>query len=342
MEQKLVVGVIGLGFGKSHMQAAIAYGAEIAAVCDINVERLNTRCDENNIPQEVRCTDWHDVLNNERINAVIIATPDQLHREMAVAFLEAGKNVLCEKPLSLTREDMKAVIDATKKTNAKCMVGQICRFTPAFVKAKELIDAGEIGELFFVESEYAHDYEKMFRSAPADYWRTDPLRHGVVGGGCHAVDLLRWIAGDPCEVVAYGVHKMLPMVPYDDTTVSLLKFPNKVVGKVLVSTGCKRNYTMRSLFYGTRGTIICDNTSDHMQLFKIGEDGISVNEQPEIIPIDINNHNALREFEVFADHILNDTPVKMSALEGAKSIEICLSIVKSSELEEKVIPNYEF
>ena len=341
MENKLIVGVIGLGFGRSHMRAVIAYGAELAAVCDINEERLNARCDEDNIPKEIRCTDWHDVLNNDRINTVIIATPDQLHREMAIAFLDAGKHVLCEKPLALTREDMDAIIAASKRSKAKCMVGQICRFTPAFVKAKELIDAGAIGELFYVESEYAHDYEEMFRNNP-NYWRSDPLRHGVVGGGCHAVDLLRWIAGDPTEVFAYGVHKMLPMVPYDDTTISVIKFPNNVVGKVFVSTGCKRNYTMRSLFYGTKGTIICDNTSDHMQLFRVEENAIKAKDEPEIIPIDINNHNTFHEFTVFADHIINDTPVKMSAYEGAKTIEICLSIVKSSEIEQAVRPNYNF
>ena len=340
MEQKLIVGVIGLGFGGTHLKAAMDYGAEIAAVCDKNPVAL-AALDKWSIPAERRFTDWHDLLTIDSLNVVIIASPDQLHREMAVAFLEAGKNVLCEKPLALTREDMDAIIDATKKSTAKCMVGQICRFTPAFAKAKELITEGVIGDLFYVESEYAHDYEHMFRANP-NYWRSDPLRHGVVGGGCHAVDLLRWIAGDPYEVFAYGVHKMLPMVPYDDSTIALLKFPNDVVGKVFVSTGCKRDYTMRSLFYGTKGTIICDNTSDHMTLFKVGEDGMTVEKEPTIIPIDVNNHNALREFEVFADHLVNDTPVKMSALEGAKSVEVCLSIVKSSEIEEKVIPNYNF
>jgi predicted dehydrogenase len=132
------------------------------------------------------------------------------------------------------------------------------------------------------------------------------------------------------------------MVPYDDTTISILKFPNNVIGKIFVSTGCKRNYTMRTLLYGTKGTIICDNTSDHMQLFTIGEDGMSVNEKPEIIPIDVNNHNALQEFHVFADAILNDTPVPTNAIEGAKSVEVCLSIVESAETDQKVFPNYQF
>jgi predicted dehydrogenase len=341
MNKKLTVGVIGLGFGRQHLQAAIDFGAEIAAICDTNPEKLEKYRAEHNLPAEVCYTDYRDVIANARLDAVIIATPDQLHREVAVAFLEAGVHVMCEKPLALTREDMNAIVAATQKTDKKFMVGQICRFTPAFAKAKELVEAGTIGELYYVESEYAHDYEKMLRSVPK-HWRTDPLRHGVIGGGCHAVDLLRWIAGDPTEVTAYGVHKLLPMVPYDDTTISILKFPNNVIGKIFVSTGCKRNYTMRTLLYGTKGTIICDNTSDHMQLFTIGEDGMSVNEKPEIIPIDVNNHNALQEFHVFADAILNDTPVPTNAIEGAKSVEVCLSIVESAETDQKVFPNYQF
>ena len=112
MEKKLIVGVIGLGFGRSHLQAAMNRGAEIAAVCDVNEERLTARCDELGIPQEKRFTDWHIVLEKDEINVVIIASPDQLHREMCVACLEAGKNVLCEKPLALTREDMNAIIAA--------------------------------------------------------------------------------------------------------------------------------------------------------------------------------------------------------------------------------------
>ena len=339
--EKLVVGVIGLGFGRQHLQAAVDYGAEIGAICDLKPEKLKQYGDLHAIPEERRVTDWHDVLNNARINTVVIATSDQLHREMAVAFLEADKNVLCEKPLSLTREDMRAIVAASKKTSAKFMVGQIARFTPSFQKAKELIENGVIGELYYVESEYAHDYEKMLRSVEK-HWRTDPARHGVIGGGCHAVDLLRWIAGDPTEVTAYGVHKLLPMVPYDDTTISILRFPNNVIGKIFVSTGCKRNYTMRTLFYGTRGTIICDNTSDHMELFTIGDDGMSVGEKPEIIPIDVNNHNALREFEVFANHIINDTPVDTDVIEGAKTVDVCLAIVDSSVSGKSICLDYRF
>ena len=139
MATKLTVGVIGLGFGRQHLKAALDYGAEIGAICDILPEKLQTYGELYNIPEERRVTDWHDVLNNPEIDTVIIATPDQIHREMSVAMLEVGKNVLCEKPLALTREDMVAIAKASQVSTGKFMVGQIARFTPAFIKAKEFL-----------------------------------------------------------------------------------------------------------------------------------------------------------------------------------------------------------
>ncbi len=336
--KKLTVAVIGLsGMGRSHLDAAIKYGAQIGAICDINEETLKLAGDKFGIPEEKRFTDHMDIVSDPAVDAVIIVTPDQLHREMCERFLAAGKHVLCEKPLALTRADMSAIIAAAQKSGRKCMVGQICRFTPAFAKAKELLDSGAIGELYFVESEYAHDYAPFLQS-----WRADPLRHGVIGGGCHAIDLLRWYAGDPEEVFAYGTHKLLPQVSYDDATISVLKFPNGVIGKVFVSTGCKRPYTMRTLLYGTKGTVICDNTSDHMELYTVGEDGVNIKKEPEIIRLEIKNHNACREFEVFADALLYGATLEMTALEGAKSVEVGLSIVESSKTGSPVRPNYTF
>ena len=337
MSKKLNVAVIALKMGQKHAEAVAASNSNLYAICDIDEKLLGEFGDKLGVPAEARYTDYKKLVNDPALDAVIIATPDQLHRPMCEEFLAAGKHVMCEKPLALTREDLNAILAAARKTDKKFMVGQICRFTPAFKKAKEIIDAGTIGELFFVESEYAHDYHKIMFD-----WRCDPNRHGVVGGGCHAVDLLRWIAGDPEEVFAYGSHKLLPMVDFDDATVSVLKFPNGVVGKVFVSTGCKRPYTMRTLFYGTKGTIICDNTSPTMQLYTLGEDGISVNPEPEVIEININSHNTVGEFAVFEDAILNGTPLLMTGEQGAKTVAACMAIVESAKTGKPVKPDYNF
>ncbi|MBQ8183456.1 MAG: Gfo/Idh/MocA family oxidoreductase [Clostridia bacterium] len=335
MEKKLVVANIGMMFGMAHVEGAMGYGAEIAAICDCNEETLRAAGEKYGIPEEKWVTDYMDIVNNKDINVVSVAIPDQDHKKVACDLLRAGKHVLCEKPLALTREDIEEIVKVADESGCKFMVGQICRFTPAFEKAKELIESGTIGEVYFAESEYAHDYMAFLKG-----WRADPARHGVVGGGCHAVDLLRWLVGDPEEVFAYGTHKLLPQVDYDDATIAIMKFRENVAGKVFVSTGCKRDYTMRTVIYGTKGTIICDNTSPTMTLFVVGEDGLA--HDPQIIDIEVNNHNAVKEFSVFADAIVNDKPVATDAREGAKTVEVCLAIVESAKTGKIVKPNYNF
>lgn len=335
MDKKLKVANIGMKFGMCHVEGAMNYGAEIAAICDCDEENLRFAGERYGIPEEKRFTDYMDIVNNEDINVVTVAIPDQQHKKVSCDLLRAGKNVLCEKPLALTRDDIEEIIKTADESGAKFMVGQICRFTPAFEKAKEIIESGTIGEVYFAESEYAHDYMKL-----CDTWRADPDRHGVIGGGCHAIDLLRWLVGDPKEVFAYGTHKLLPQVAYDDATIAIMKFDENVAGKVFVSTGCKRDYTMRTVIYGTKGTLICDNTSPTMTLFVTDEEGVT--KEPQTIDVTVNNHNAAKEFDVFADAILNDKPVITDAREGAKTVAVCLAIVESAKTGKVVKPNYDF
>ena len=336
MAKKLRVANIGMKFGMSHVEGALGCeDAEIVALCDNNEENLRFAGERYNIPEEKWFTDYMDIVNNPDVDVVTVATPDQQHVKISCDLLRAGKHVLCEKPLALLREDLEEIIKVADETGKKFMVGQICRFTPSFEKAKEIVETGVIGDLYFIESEYAHDYMKL-----VDNWRADPDRHGVIGGGCHAVDLIRWIAGDPIEVFAYGTHKLLPTVAYDDATIAVMKFDENTAGKVFVSTGCKRDYTMRTVIYGTKGTLICDNTSPTMTLFTVDEEGVT--KEAEIIDVTVNNHNAVKEFDVFADAILNDKPIMTDAREGAKTVEVCRSIVESSKTGVPVKPNYNF
>jgi len=323
--QKLRFGVISAsGMAQAHMNAVVTNkNAVLAAVCDIDESRLDA-CRE--LYDCDFYTDYWDILKRDDIDAVIISTPDQLHREMSVNALKAGKHVLCEKPMALTEEDCLAMVQAADKSDKKFMIGQICRYTPGFYEAKKMIDQGEIGELFFVETEYAHDYSRI---SGLGGWRLDPLRHGFLGGGCHAVDLALWIAGRPTEVMAYSNKKMLKDWPTDDCTIAILKFPNDVIGKVFVSTGCKRNYTMRSVFYGSKGTIITDNTSPHMQVFKT--DASCGFTTPMLYPLKINNHNAVGEVGDFIDRIINHQPIATTAREGAATVFAALAAIRSSK-----------
>lgn len=337
--RKLGFGVISASFmAKEHMKAVkFNRNAELRAICDIDAQKAAQVAEEMGVSQYY--TDYRELLKQEDIDVIIIATPDGIHPEQTIAALEAGKHVLCEKPMALTVEECRSMIEASKRTGRKLMIGQICRYTPGFRLAKNMIEDGVIGELFFVESEYAHDYSDI---PGAGNWRIDParLRYPFLGGGCHAVDLLRWIAGDPYEVTAYSSRKVLKSWPVDDCTIAIMRFPGEVLGKVFVSIGCKRGYTMRSVFYGDKGTIIADNTSSYITVYKqcicpsgkIFDESGKVQEESIAMkyPVNLNSHNTIDEVNEFIDIILNDREVLTDGRQGTATVAACLAAVESA------------
>lgn len=332
-----VVGVSGIG--AMHIRGIKEIeNATLSVICDISEEIAKKRAEENGVSRYE--TDYYKMLKDGGFDAVIICTPDQLHREQAIAAIEHGYHVLCEKPLALNMEDCRAICNAASLSNKKFMVGQVCRKAPGFMLAKQLYDKGEIGELFFMESEYAHDYAHLISS---NNWRTDPvnLRPAVIGGGCHAIDLIRWFAGNPTEVFAYANHKTLLDWPVDDFTVGIMKFANGVIGKVMTSIGCKRNYSMRTVIYGTKGTIITDNTSDSITLFREVKNDAGKHEIiSESLPVDISSHNVTSEIRELCDAIMNEEKIETDSFEGANTVAVGCAMVRSAATGKPEIPEY--
>ncbi len=320
------VAIIGCGPMSTihHIPAILALeNVTLYAICDDDADVLAKAHEQTQESKAI--INYKELVNDEKLDAVLIVTPDQLHLEMTEAFLRAGKAVLCEKPMALTVDECVRMMEIEKETNGKLTIGQICRSTPSFKRAKELIDEGRIGELTFIEGEYAHNYA---HSRGNRDWRLHPLRHILIGGGCHSIDLLRWIAGDPIEVFGYHNHKSLTDWPTPDTCVALFKFPNDVCGKVFASSGVKRPYTMRTVFNGTKGTIICDNTSSTLELYE-DVPGKEWWKTPEIIKVEIDNHNSKQEILEFLNALVEDKPMPISSAEGAKTVVAACAAVES-------------
>ncbi len=339
--KKVKFAVVGVGgLGRAHMRGILNNSdiAEIEAICDINEEFLKSRGDEFGV--ERRYTDFYKMLDDGGFDCVILVTPDQIHREHAVAACDKGYHVLCEKPLAQTVEDCYAMIEAAKRNNVKFMTGQVCRKAPEFVKLKEVIDSGELGELFYVESEYAHDYQFLGKA-----WRWDPvnLRYSIIGGGCHALDLLRWLAGDPEKVMALANRKVLTDWPVDDCTIAVMQFPNNVVGKIYCGIGVKRNYTMRTCIYGTKGTAIVNGNNDGKVLVyrhAVTDNGehIYPDKTYNVVP---HSHNVTAEIKDMALAIINDTALECDAVEGSNTVALGLACVESAAKGgEPVVPRY--
>lgn len=329
-KQKIGVGVIGLRMGRSHLAgyAKNPY-TEIVGVCDVDKTLLGTVASE--YGAKLAAADYRRLLESADIDLVSVASPDYYHAEQSVAAMEAGKDVICEKPLTLTMAEANAIIDAVERTGRRFMIGQVCRFAPGFVLAKKMVDRGDVGELYLVESEYAHHYG---HARGVGDWRVDPRREPFIGGGCHAVDLLRWIAGDAVDAHAFANHKCLTDWPVNDCMVAIYRFNRDILGKVMVSIGCTRPYTMRSVFYGTEGTIVCDNTSPEIQL--CSRPNISGPPKFATFPVNIASHNVGAEIDEMVDCILNDKPVVTDVYQGAQTVATCLAAVESARTGQTV------
>ncbi|MBQ5746935.1 MAG: Gfo/Idh/MocA family oxidoreductase [Clostridia bacterium] len=317
--------------------------AELVAICDVVPSQMEHYRKTFPMDDKDCYTDYREILKRDDVDAVIVCASDEAHRNITVDALRAGKDVLCEKPMALKVDECREMIKVAEEMGKRLMIGQVCRKAPGFIKAKELVEKGEIGEVFFMESEYAHDYCEI---PGINNWRKVPERQPIIGGGCHAVDLMRWILGDPSEAFAYANHKMLPGWPIDDCVVSVLKFPNDVIGKVFTSIGCKRKYTMRTVIYGSKGTIITDNTSETISLFREVIDGEKSlygvhNQTIEMkIPVSIDSHNMTEEIRDFINCINNDLPADPDGKQGFYTVAVCDAIVRSSKTGEKITIDY--
>ena len=336
-EKKLNVALIGCGqIASTHIPAILAKKeCNLYAICDSATDdRMQKAMEKVGMPdfcKEHAFTDYRDLVDDPNIDIAVIITDDYTHCEITCAFLRAGKDVLLEKPMALNNEECAIMRQAEKESGRRLMVGQVGRYANLYKKAKALVSEGAIGELVYVEGEYAHDYKKSRGYAD---WRVTPQRNGMIGGGCHAVDFLRWIAGDPEEVFAYSNHKYLTDWPANDTTIAVFKFPNNVIGKIFCSIGVKRNKANRFCLYGTEGTIIGENGQD-LKLFQVDKNGNNFT-FPKLVPYPHNSHNMTGEFSDFVDALLQNRPCPISSHDGASTVAVCCAAVEAAQKGQPV------
>lgn len=334
---RLGVGIVGLGMGFSHLKAwQNNPHIEIKGVCDLDEQLLESIAKKFQTGKMTK--NYKDLLKEKDIDIISICTPDNLHAIQSIEALRAGKHVLCEKPMVRTMEECEWVVNEVERTAFKFMTGQEVRFTPLFLKMKDLIQRGDLGEVFFVEADYIHNMEK---AGGKGNWRSDPkIRHPFLGGGCHPIDLLRYLQGDVKEVFAYANHKAASWRKTDDCIIATLKFQNGCVGKVLVTIGSKRPYAINCSVYGTKGTIIGSNVDQKAKLFldKIQEAGQDFMK----MPIKVATHAVSTEIDHFVDSIINDKQPLIDVYEGAKTVATSLAVIESAKTGNPIQVNNEF
>lgn len=228
---------------------------EIVAVQARNEDRVRSTAAAHGIPQWT--TDVDEIVASDVINAVYIASPVFLHAGQTVAVARAGKHVLCEKPMALTAAECEQMIAACKEAGVILMPAFMLRFNPAHIEIKNLLESGGIGQVITLKAQFGFWYPP----GPG-IWRQ--VRRLAGGGaladvGSHAIDLLRFFAG---EVVSVAAHTPTLTFDYDvdDVSTLLLRFASGAIGFVDAYFNAKR-LENRLEIVGTEGTIIAETLS---------------------------------------------------------------------------------
>lgn len=236
--------------------------AKIIAVCDPIEETANAAAQELEIDKYY--TDYKDVMADETVDAVIVATPTKYHCEIVIAAAAAHKHILCEKPMAMTVEECNCMDEAAKKNGVILQLAFMRRFDASFIAAKKMIDAGEIGDVVMVRS------NTRGPSIPKPWMYDISKSNGPLAEvNSHDIDSLRWFTGGDFKTVfAIGGNYRCPDAKEDfpdfyDNVVLNASFTNGCQGIIDGAQGVLYGYDARCEILGTKGCIYLGNTKEN-------------------------------------------------------------------------------
>ncbi len=241
-------GLIGAGgIGKIRAEAiAKSPVCELVAVSDLDETRARTAA-----PGAKYYADANDVIAAQKVDAIIISTPPPLHEPLAIAAAKAGKHVLVEKPMAATPEACERMIAAALAAGTLLTVGYNHRYFEALKLVRDVVASGEIGKLSHVRAYTGHAGLAEFK-APWMYDKDVMGGGALMDNGTHVVDLVRYIMGDPTEVVGFATNKVWHL-GVEDEGIALLRTAEGTTASIEASWHEWRGYRFHIEAYGDRG-----------------------------------------------------------------------------------------
>jgi len=274
----LNAGVIGMGVGEKH---ALAYenhkNTVLKTVCDFEHEKLkelNTK-----FPNVYIETKDQSILENEDIDIVSIASYDNYHCDQIIQALNNGKHVMAEKPLCMNREEMGKIQAAHKKNKGiRLSANHVLRTNSRFIRFKNDIQAGEFGEVYFLEGDYYWGrLQKLFE------WRSEMEFYSIIlGAAIHMIDLVMWLLDSkPISVQAMGndIANQGTKLQFNSFAVVLLNFENGTIAKITGNGCCVHPHFHGMKIFGTKQTAIHNrNGAFYLNTSEPGSKSIPISE----------------------------------------------------------------
>ncbi len=327
------IGVIGLGrMGRlyTRMLTTQINGVRLHAVAEVNGSAQSQVVDELSVSHAF--ADSSELIALPELDAVVITTPTNTHRDLVIAAAEAGKAIFCEKPLALTLEETRVALESVARAQVPLQVGFMRRFDAAYQKAKTSIDSGQIG------------YPVTFKSLSRDPFcpqpeYADPAKSGglILDMAIHDFDLARWLMSSEVErVTAEGttlVCKVLETVGDIDNAVINLRFMSGALGNVEVSRNAFYGYDIRTEVLGSEGAVMV-GVHQHTPVLLLTRAGAQYDTTPYLME---RFGDAYRtQLQHFIDCLTHGRPPLVSGADALAAYEIGVAATRSYQTGRSV------
>lgn len=355
MAKQFKMGVIGLGMGINMLPVNKREDIPIAVTQIAGVPAQKAMMDGLKSQYALeRCTDnYLEMIEDPSIDIIGVFTPDPLHFEQCVAALEAGKHVVCTKPMVVSLEQAKETVRLVDKKGVKFLVGQTMRYEPQFAALRTMYDTGDLGDVFMGDAHYVHDMRPVIAATP---WRGEMPQDMIYGGLAHPIDAMRWFFGDVEEVHALGCQTDFLVAPsgkkYGDMSNYMvnLKFKSGVIARCFGAYGLVHPPMpmMGISLYGTKGSAVAEFSDFLGGKVKATFDKYEIKSQfeslypPETEGAFGHGRTSLRYLEHFGKCLLSDTEPQPSVREGAKTVSTCSAAYESMKTGQIVKVYNEF
>ena len=324
MKKNYGFGIVGCGvIGDDHIQAVIkTEGIHLTAVCDANPVLLEQCCKKYNVKGY---TALEDLLADDHVDVVTIATPSGTHADIGMKAARAGKHVITEKPIDITLEKADALISACRKNGVKLSCIFQNRYNRAAVQLKRAIEDGTLGKIHF-----GAGHVKWYRDAA--YYRNSGWRGtwAMDGGGAlinqsiHTIDLLLYLMGEVESVAGMCGAYTHPGIEVEDTGVAILRFCSGAVGILEGTTSCYPGYGTRIDICGDQGSVVVQDRVVSKWDLRSGEPY-----RPDLTLPERGNHAI--QFLDMVRAIETGTEPEINGFEARRALEVVLAIYRSNQ-----------
>ena len=328
----LKTAVIGVGsMGKNHARVySQLSGSTLVAVSDVNPQVVETTAAQFAVRPY---TDYREMLQKEKPDAVSIAVPTALHEKVALDTLEAGCHILIEKPIAATLDEGKNIIEAARKFNRILMIGHIIRFNPALQLLKQKLDAGDLGRIFQIFCRRAGPFPARIRDVGV-----------VIDLAPHDVDIMRYLTGsDPKRLYAEIEQRI--HTEHEDLLFGLLRFPDHITGALEINwlTPTK----VREVFVlGEKGMFKVDDLLQDLYFYENAQvagnlwgslatlKGVS---EGSMIRFAIDRYEPLKaELQAFLKSVMGEIKVPITGEDGLAALRLALALIESGRTNKVI------